>query len=77
MEMEKWPEERVAAYKSYVEKDTKEIEKLEAEYQSLQNSLRETIERIQRIENIRNNHRAELYIQGWDFKGSEWVEVDK
>lgn len=75
--MEKWPEERIAAYKIYVEKDKEDIERLEQEYVRLQSAIRGTIERIARIKSCKGNYEGELYLQGWELKGNEWVQVYK
>lgn len=75
--MEKWSEERIEAYKRYVEKDREDIEKLEQEYVRLQRAIRGTIERIARIESCKGNYEGELYVQGWKLEGNEWLQIYK
>ncbi|ARJ26084.1 hypothetical protein B7492_34200 (plasmid) [Bacillus mycoides] len=73
--MGQWPDERIEAYKRYVEKDKEDIEKLEREYVRLQSAIRGTIERIGRIESSKGNYEGELYLQGWELKDNGWVRV--
>ncbi|PEI49903.1 hypothetical protein [Bacillus toyonensis] len=75
--MEKWTDERIGAYKRYVEQDIADIKKLEQEYTELQSAARGKIERIARINSCKGNYEGELYLQGWEFKNGEWVQVHK
>ncbi|CAM4154412.1 hypothetical protein HWX41_07100 [Bacillus paramycoides] len=73
--MEKWPEERIEAYKHYVKTD---IEAL----QGFENRIKTLREELQNLEKHRERKIAEvekqvtqLYYQGWEMKSSEWVRI--
>ena len=74
--MEKWPEERIAAYKDYVR-----IMKRYVDYENRitehQKGLRSMIEAVCSVREKRRETLTELYKQGWLLDDDRWVEVNK
>ncbi|MED0979768.1 hypothetical protein P4T48_09400 [Bacillus paramycoides] len=73
--MEKWPEERIEAYKHYVKTDIKAL-------QGFENRIKTLREELQNLEKHRERKIAEvekqvtqLYYQDWEMKSSEWVRI--
>ncbi|MGR4021914.1 hypothetical protein K7H05_00885 [Bacillus sp. ZZQ-131] len=77
MDMEKWPEERIEAYKHYVKTDMQALEGYENQIKSLQKKLQDLEKQKERKMSQVEKQIFQLYNQGWEMKYGVWVEVNK
>ncbi|HFJ9285020.1 TPA: hypothetical protein ACGW44_002831 [Bacillus toyonensis] len=75
--MEKWSEERIAAYKDYVRNYEKDMLDYENRITEHQKGLRSMIEAVCSVREKRRETLTELYKQGWLLDDDRWVEVNK
>lgn len=74
--MEKWPEERIKAYKHYVKTDMQALEGYENRIKSLQKELQDLEKQKERKISQVEKQIFQLYNQGWEMKYGVWVEVN-
>ncbi|MCI0764688.1 hypothetical protein [Bacillus sp. TL12] len=74
--MEKWPEERIEAYKHYVQTDIEVLKGYESRIKTLREELQDLEKHRERKIAEVDKQVTQLYYQGWEMKRSEWVRVE-
>ncbi|WP_242136612.1 hypothetical protein [Bacillus cereus group sp. BfR-BA-01360] len=74
--MEKWPEERIEAYKRYAEQSIKNIDDYErkASYHKREHQM--YLKLVADQEGSLSKELGRLKEQGWELRGGEWVQTE-
>ncbi|MGD6889363.1 hypothetical protein [Bacillus mobilis] len=75
--MEKWSEERIAAYKQFVEGREKDIEQHERNYNDAVKIMRSSIESIERLKMRKTEQLNDLWLQGWKRNDGQWIRLEE
>lgn len=75
--MEKWPEERIEAYKHYIKTDMQVLEGCENRIRTLQKELQDLEKQKERKMSQIEKQIFQLYNQGWELKYGVWVEAKR